>query len=51
MAKSGEKFFLDAREIRASGIVTENGFTVFKVSEVRLTIIDYEMRTTVIANC
>lgn len=35
MAKPGEKFYLDARGIKASGIVTETGFTVFKGSEVR----------------
>lgn len=35
MAKSGDKFFLDLRGIHAEGIVTENGFRVFKGSEVR----------------
>ncbi len=41
MAKAGEKFYLDARGIKASGVVTENGFTVFKGSEVRPTIAKY----------
>ena len=35
MAKPGEKFLLDARGIKASGIVTETGFMVLKGSEVR----------------
>lgn len=41
MAKPGEEFYLDARGIKASGIVTETGFTVFKGSEVRSTIAKY----------
>lgn len=35
MALPGEKFYIDAREIKASGVVTENGFLVFAGSEVR----------------
>ena len=41
MAKPGERFYLDARGIKASGIITETGFTVFKGSEVRPTIAKY----------
>ena len=41
MAVPGEKFFIDARGIKASGIVTEDGFTVFAGSEVRPTIAKY----------
>ena len=47
MALSGEKFFLNARGIRASGVVTETGFTVFKGSEVRPTIKKYLKQTLV----
>ncbi len=39
MAKSGERFFLDARGIKASGVVTEN--------EVRPTIAKYLKKTLV----
>lgn len=35
MPKPGEKFFIDARGIKASGAVTETGFTAFVGSEVR----------------
>lgn len=35
MAKSGEKFYIDARGVKAEGVVTENGFMVFAGSEVR----------------
>lgn len=35
MSKPGEKFYIDARGIHASGMVTENGFIVFAGSEVR----------------
>ena len=35
MSKPGEKFYIDARGIKASGVVTENGFAVFAGSEVR----------------
>lgn len=41
MAKPGEKFYINARGIRASGVVTKNGFTVFKGSEVRATLANY----------
>ena len=41
MPKAGEKFYLDARGIKASGIVTEDGFTIFAGSEVRPTIAKY----------
>ncbi len=41
MAKPGEKFFIDARGVKASGIVTENGFTVLAGSAVRPTIAKY----------
>ena len=47
MAKPGDKFYLDARGIRASGVVTESGFTVFKGSEVRSTIAKYLNKTLV----
>ena len=47
MAKPGEKFYLDARGIKASGIVTEAGFTVFKGSEVRPSIAKYLNKTLV----
>lgn len=47
MAKIGEKFFLDARGIKASGIVTETGFTVFAGSEVRPSIAKYLNKTLV----
>ncbi len=35
MAKPGEKFYIDARGIKASGIVTKTGFIAFAGSEVR----------------
>ena len=35
MAKPGEKFYIDARGIKASGMVTETGFIAFAGSEVR----------------
>ncbi len=35
MAKPGDRFYLDMRGIHAEGVVTENGFTVLKGSEVR----------------
>ena len=35
MAQPGDKFYLDLRGIHAEGMVTENGFIVFKGSEVR----------------
>ena len=35
MAKPGEIYYLDLRGIHAEGMVTENGFIVFKGSEVR----------------
>lgn len=41
MAKPGEKFFIDARGVKASGIVTENGFIVVAGSAVRPTIAKY----------
>lgn len=41
MPKTGEKFHIDAREIHVDGVVTENGFTVFKGSEVRNHIAKY----------
>lgn len=41
MAKPGETFYLDARGIKASGVITETGFKVFKGSEVRPTIAKY----------
>lgn len=41
MAKPGEVFYIDARGIKASGIVTEIGFTVFAGSEVRPSIAKY----------
>lgn len=47
MAKIGEKFFLDARGIKASGIITETGFTVFAGSEVRPSIATYLNKTLV----
>ncbi len=47
MAKPGELFFLNARGIKASGVVTETGFTVFKGSEVRPTIAKYLNKTLV----
>jgi DNA repair photolyase len=47
MAKIGEKFYIDARGVKASGIVTENGFTVYKGSEVRPTIAPYLNKTLV----
>ena len=47
MSKPGEKFFLDARGIKASGAVTESGFIVFKGSEVRPSIKKYLKQTLV----
>lgn len=41
MAKPGEKFFLNARGIKASGVVTEKGFKVFAGSEVRNHVAKY----------
>lgn len=35
MAQPGDKFYLDLRGIHAEGVVTENGFLVYKGSEVR----------------
>ena len=35
MAKVGEKFYIDSRGIKASGIVTDKGFNVLAGSEVR----------------
>ena len=35
MAKIGDKFYLDMRNIHAEGVVTKNGFMVLKGSEVR----------------
>lgn len=35
MAQPGDKFYLDLRGIHAEGMVTENGFIVYKGSEVR----------------
>lgn len=36
MARPGEKFYIDARGIKASDMVTETGFVAFKGSEVRI---------------
>ena len=47
MAKLGEQFYIDARGIHASGVVTENGFRVFKGSEVRPSIASYLSMTLV----
>lgn len=47
MANPGEKFFLDARGIKASGIVTEEGFRVLAGSEVRDSIAKYLAKTLV----
>lgn len=47
MAKPGEIFYLDARGIKATGVVTENGFTVFRGSEVRPTLAKYLARSLV----
>ena len=47
MSKPGEKFYLDARGIKASGAVTESGFIVFKGSEVRPSIKKYLKQTLV----
>lgn len=47
MAKTGERFYLDARGIKASGVVTDQGFTVFKGSEVRPSIAKYLNKTLV----
>ena len=41
MPLSGEKFFIDARGIHASGVVTENGFLVYKGSELRPSMASY----------
>lgn len=41
MAKPGEKFYIDARGIKAEGVVTETGFLVLKGSQVRDRIADY----------
>lgn len=45
MSKPGEKFYIDARGIKASGVVTENGFTVFAGSEVRDKEASYASKT------
>lgn len=47
MAEVGERFFLDARGIKASGVVTQAGFTVYKGSEVRPTIAKHLNKTLV----
>ena len=47
MAKPGEIFYLDARGIHASGMVTETGFTVFKGSDVRPSIAKHLTKTLV----
>lgn len=41
MAQPGEKFYIDARGIKAEGMITEKGFLVFKGSEVRDKIASY----------
>lgn len=45
MAKPGEKFYIDARGVKAEGVVTENGFLVFKGSQVRDKIANYLNQT------
>ena len=47
MVKIGEEFHLDARGIKAKGIVTENGFMVLSGSQVRATTASYLNKTTV----
>lgn len=41
MPKPGEIFYIDARGVKASGVVTETGFTVYKGSRVREKEADY----------
>ena len=47
MTKKGDIFYINARGISASGVVTENGFTVFRGSEVRPAIAKYLSKTLV----
>ena len=47
MAKVGEKFYIDARGIKAQGGVTENGFVLLAGSEIRPKIANYLNKTLV----
>lgn len=47
MAKPGDEFFIDARGIKAHGVVTENGFRVLSGSEVRSQTASYLTKTVV----
>lgn len=47
MSNIGDIFYIDARGINASGVVTESGFTVFAGSEVRPSIAKYLNKTLV----
>ena len=47
MALPGEKFYIDARGVKAQGIVTETGFTLLKGSEIRPKIAAYLNKTLV----
>lgn len=47
MAKPGEHFYIDARGIKAEGVITENGFVALKGSEVRPKIAKYLNQTLV----
>ena len=47
MAKVGEKFYIDARGVKAQGMVSEKGFILFKGSEIRPTIAKYLTKTMV----
>ena len=47
MAKSGEKFYIDARGVKAQGAISEKGFILLKGSEIRPTIAKYLTKTMV----
>ena len=47
MAKAGEKFYIDARGVKAQGVVSEKGFVLLEGSEIRPTIAKYLTKTMV----
>jgi DNA repair photolyase len=47
MAKPGEIFYIDARGVKAKGVVTETGFILMKGSEIRPKIASYLNKTRV----
>ena len=47
MAKVGEKFYIDARGVKAQGVVSEKGFVLLEGSEIRPTIAKHLTKTMV----